>query len=379
MLYVVKTVVTYLYEHKWAVITADQKGYVLVKNNMFFNILSSVVKIIVLKVYQSFAIYLFVELIVFMLQSMFNVIVVNKQYPYLKTRRKINIQLETKKGINDNIKAMFVYKVGTYFVYGSDQILTTLFCGLAKAGIFTNYTLLTTNFNLLLDTMINGLGASVGNLICSDDTSKRYFIFNVIYFINFILYSLVTIVLYNVSENFIEWWLGKSYLLEHMILILLLFNFYIVGLRQAVLLFKLKGGIFTEDKYSPFFEGVIKLAISLFFGKSFGIIGILVATSISTLVLPFWNQPRLVYQQLFNQPLSTYFVKYVFYGLLTIALCFITSYMNRYVVVSSMFVQLVLKTVICAMISIISYCVIFFKSEEFQYVYTIIIKKLGVK
>ena len=47
-IFVGKNIVTYLNAHKWSLINADQKGYVLNKYNLRFNIATSIIKILVL-------------------------------------------------------------------------------------------------------------------------------------------------------------------------------------------------------------------------------------------------------------------------------------------------------------------------------------------
>ena len=142
--------------------------------------------------------------------------------------------------------------------------------------------------------VLGGIGASVGNLIATEDSNKRYTIFKVTHFINFWIYSFSVIFLYNLLEPFIDWWLGKGLLLDKMTLIVILLNYYLMGLRNTVLTFKSKAGIFDEDKYFPLIESIINLIGSLILVKYFGLAGIFLGTTISTLAIPMWTQPKLV-------------------------------------------------------------------------------------
>ena len=114
----------------------------------------------------------------------------------------------------------------------------------------------------------------MGNLIATEDDKKVYEIFNVTYLINFWIYSLSVIFLYNLLEPFIDLWLGEGLLLGKLTFIIILLNFYLTGLRKTVSIFKEKGGIFSEDKYIPILESIINLGASIILAKRFGLIGI---------------------------------------------------------------------------------------------------------
>ncbi|MCX0398745.1 hypothetical protein LI014_15280, partial [Clostridium perfringens] len=47
-IFVIKNVISYLNAYKWALINADQKGYVLTRNNLIFQVVTTISKIIIL-------------------------------------------------------------------------------------------------------------------------------------------------------------------------------------------------------------------------------------------------------------------------------------------------------------------------------------------
>ena len=53
-----------------------------------------------------------------------------------------------------------------------------------------------------------------------------------------IVYSISTIALFNVLEPFIEWWLGDRFLLDNLTFIIILLNFYLMGVHQTLKTFK---------------------------------------------------------------------------------------------------------------------------------------------
>lgn len=371
-LFVTKNIVSYLNAHKWSLINADQKGYVLARVDLLFQVVTTIVKIIVLISTKSFIIYLILELILYVFQSFINGRVVNKRYPYIKTKEKYTVSSETKENLIKNVKAMFLHNIGAFLVFGTDNILISTFIGLATVGIYSNYTMIINQLSALIKPILGGVAASVGNLIATESSEKNYSIFKVTYLVNFWIYSLGVIFLYNLLEPFISWWLGRKYLLDNITFIFILVNFYLTGMRTAISTFKNKAGLFVQDKYAPIAEGLINLIASLVLVKIFGLAGIFMGTVISTIATVFWTQPVIVYKNIFRESVGTYFKNYIFFSILTCATCFFTSKICNSLVFEDPFLGLVFKGCICLILPNIIYFLLFFKTQEFHYLINVI-------
>jgi O-antigen/teichoic acid export membrane protein len=376
-IFVIKNIITFLNAHKVSLINADQKGYVLVRVDFIFQVITTVAKIIVLIKTENYILYLLIELVIFSIQTIFNGRIVDKRYSYIKTTVNYTIDEKERSKIINNIKAIFLHNVGTFCVFGTDNILISAFVSVVALGIYSNYTMIISQVSSLIFITLSGIGASVGNLIATENSHKNYQVFQVVYFVNFWLCSVSVIFLYNLLEPFITWWLGAEYMLDSIILTAILLNFYITGMRSSILTFKTKGGIFVQDRYVPLIEAAINLAISIVLVKLYGLLGIFVGTTISTLSTTFWNVPRLVYKNIFNISVWIYFKKYIYYTLLTLATCFLTTTICNLFVVEKGFRSLVEIGLISIIIPNSLYIVIFCKSREFQYIKNVLILALS--
>ena len=90
-------------------------------------------------------------------------------------------------------------------------------------------------------------------------------------------------------------------------------------------------------------------------------------TTISTVTIQLWNQPRIVYKELFNIPLIEYFKKYIYYVLITLIVGAITTFLCNNFVYGSGFVSLIQKGIICVIFPNIIYIILFFRTNEFEY------------
>lgn len=386
-LFVIKNIISYFNAHKWSLITADQKGYVIAKYNLFFTIITTVCKIIVLKITQNYILYLMIELIIFIIQNIWNGKIVNEMYPYIKIKKKYNIDKETTENIKTNVKALFLHNIGSFCVLGTDNLLIGRFIGVISVGLYSNYNMIISQVHNLISPILNGIGASVGNLLAIEEKEKSYFVFNTVYLVNFWMYSVATIFLFNLLEPFINWWLGSGLLLDRLTFIVLLINFYLTGLRSCVLTFKNKSGIFKEDKYMTLVVAFINLTASIILVQYMGIAGVFIGTTISTISIPLWNQPKLLYNIVFQKSIWIYLKKYLLYVLVTLFAGTITTYLCNKIDLDLIFLSLVIKGIISIVIPSIIYTVIFFKTDEFKYLFKLlktniddkIIKKLNME
>jgi O-antigen/teichoic acid export membrane protein len=365
-LFVAKNVITYYNAHKVSLINADQKSYIIIRIFTVFQVVTIISRILILIVTENYVLYLLVELIIFLVERIFYGTVIDKRYPYINTKEKYFIEVKEKESLIKNVKALFLHNIGTFFVFGTDNILISTFVGIVTVGLYSNYTMIVSQIGSFISPVLGGIGASVGNLIALESNEKSYSVFKISYFVNFWLYSVSVVFLYNLLEPFINWWLGKGYLLDSLTFIFILINFYLTGLRSSILTFKAKAGIFVQDKYMPLLEAAINLAASLILVQYMGLSGIFLGTTISTLSIVFWNVPRLVYKHVFFVPVFYYFTRYMYYVLLTVMACILTKTMSDLLISGDGFISLVAKGTISLLIPNIMYVGIFYKSDEFQ-------------
>ena len=202
LIFVIKNVISYLNAHKWSLINADQKGYILAKYNLIFTVTTTISRIVILKFTQNYILYLLIELLIIIIQNIWNGRIVNIRYPYIKTKEKYDVDADIKENLKTNVKAIFLHNIGSYCVFGTDNLLISALVNLKTVGLYSNYTMIMNQLAALVNPVISSIGASIGNLIVTEDNKKVYEIFNVTYLINFWIYSLSVIFLYNLLINF---------------------------------------------------------------------------------------------------------------------------------------------------------------------------------
>ena len=366
-IFVAKNSISYINAYKWALVSADQKAYLLTKWNLIFQVLTTLGKIVILMITDNYILYLSIELIIFVIQNIVKTIIVYNRYPYIKEKNKYIIDSQTKENIFKKVKAMFMHNIGGYLVFSTDNILISAFVSVKAVGLYSNYTMITSQVSALLSAVISGIDAGVGNLIVTEGKEKIYSIFKTSFLVSFWIYSWAVIFLFNLLEPFISWWIGEEYLLTKPIFIVVLINFYLNGMRGPIATFKNKAGLFVQDRYISVIEGLVNLFTSLILIKYFGFIGVFLGTTISTLTTVFWSQPRVTYKYLFKKTLIGYFIRYFTVIVIMILTGGITAFICNLLVSGTSFMSLIYRGIICLFVPNIIYLGVFFKTCEFKY------------
>lgn len=365
-IFLFNSVVNYFTAYKWSIINASQQNYKLTTINLIYQVGLNLAKLGILYFTKNYILYLVVEALFGVGLNIGIVWKANQLFPYIRTKEKYLLDVATKTNIVTNMKALFINKIGGFFMHSTDNIIISAFVGVASIGLYSNYTLITGTIGNVVNQALNSFSESVGNLIASESSEKVYEVFKTTFFVNFLLASVPVIILHNTINPFIAWWLGDEYLLGYATLCIILFNFYINTMRNTALTFKTKAGIFVKDRYTPLLQGIINLALSYIFVQYWGLPGVLFATSLSILSIGFWQFPRLCYKYVFHQSLWNYFSRYIVYSLVGILTLVLSLGLCRLVSLDNALLQTLFNAVISIVTLLMVYYIAFHRTVQYR-------------
>ena len=372
-IFVGNTLIGYLMADKLSLVNSDQKQYKLASYNLAYQVSMYLVKILILRFYPDYIAYLSIE---FLCNVLYNLGIrhkVRKLYPFIKTKEKFAVPADTRKNIVRNVKALFLNTIGGYMVYSTDNILISSFIGLTIVGLYSNYTLIVNQVKALANPLMTGVKDSVGNLVSSESSEKQYEVFKMLFLVNFIVVSFISIILFCLLNPFITWWLGKQYLFATWIVAIMCANLYVDMIRSSAFTFKMVSGIFVQDRYVAFVTGIVNLVISLLLVKIMGLAGILLGTTIALLATNSWNWPRLIYKYNFKKSPILYYAKYLEYALLTVIMAFSCNWINNLLYPDKYsFSSIICRGMIDSALLFTVYWAVFHKSREYAYAITIL-------
>ncbi len=375
MLFIVDIFITYFMTYKQNILYADQKNYYITGVRIVYLIILNFIQIVMLYYTRNYYLYLIIKIVFRILESLVMIIIVNKQYPFLKNNNnKLSSKIE--KDIIKKTKALFFHKIAGVIVNGTDNIIISKFFGIVTVGLYSNYFLIINSVQTLLNQFITSLTASVGNLLAMNkEKNKNYLIYKRINFLNFYMTTLCAVMIATIIDSFIVIWIGQEYLLPNVVLIVLVIKFYTRSMRNSFIVFKEGAGIYYEDRFIPLIESLVNIFASIFLLKMFGLSGVFLGTITSEFVLWFYSYPKFVYKKIFQRDYVKYMNELIGYFSFFLIILFVSIYINNFILCRNEFVYFFKNIMIGFLVPNIIMLFAFWKSEEFKF-YVRYIKKI---
>jgi len=312
LLFVADSAISYFYSYKRSIIQADQKSRVINNAHLVCYTLMIALQALVLILTKNYILFLVLKIVFRFLENLILSYYVDKNYKFLKGTAK-KIEKQVKVNVFKKVKGLIYHKVGVYVVSGTDNIIISAFLGVGLVGIYSNYYLIINSLYTLYCQIFASIMASVGNLIFTETKERNYNIYKKVMFLDFWIYGFSSAAIFCMMTPFVNVWLGKDFLLSTEILAILVINFYTLGMRSSIGIFKEAAGIFHEDRFIPICEAIINIAASLIFVKFLGLFGVFLGTLCSSLIAIFYSLPHYVFKPIFGQKKRYYYLLYFKY------------------------------------------------------------------
>ena len=378
-IYLFNTASTYFFSYRSSLIIAAQQNYIVIGLNYIITIIQSIVQMIYLLITREYIGYLLIQTIGTFIYNVLVSYIAVKKFPYIKGKGIEPLRENERKSLFRDIKDLTVYKLSGLLVNSTDNIITTFFNGLATTGMASNYTLLTTTLNSLLNQMFNGLTASIGNYNVTETKERQYSMFKFLNMMNFWIFSWASIGILYISNDLVKICFGESYVLGLEIPFIISLNFYTVGMQNAIWTFKQTLGLFRYGRITQIFTAFLNIVFSIILGYKWGLAGILFATFIARLFTNMWYDPYVVYKYgFFKKPLS-YLIKYFKYILILIVNIILCGILCNFVNMSeNLIYTIILKCLICSIIPNFVCIIMFYRTSEFKYLINLVKKIVSI-
>lgn len=378
ILFLISTVSSYFMVYKRNLIIANQRNYIINIIHMIYLVSLNILQLAIICFTKNYYLYLIVKIICQIIENMLITFKANNDYPYLKEKKVQRLNSDIEKDIFSRVKALIFHKVGAIVVNGTDNVIISSFLGIVQVGLYSNYYAIITAVNSLFSQVISSTTASVGNLIVTENESKRFLVFRRLRFLNFWLATFAGTCILVIMEPFIKVWVGEKYLLSTGILVVLVINFYQKLMRNSYSTFKDSAGIWREDKFVPLIESLINIIFSIVLLHFFGMAGVFMGTIISGLALWCYSYPKYVYKKLFKRSYWNFAKETLGYIVIFIIIAAITYGCSMLYTAPYPLLQVIFNTLICLVIPNVILYVIFRKSDTYIY-YQSLLKKLSKK
>lgn len=377
ILYFCAVLSTYFTMTEVSLLFADQKHYIISKYTSITITIQNIIQFIVLFLFKNYIFYLIIQIVT---NNLYNILIkkyVNKEYKYLKSN-KLTLSTGDKKVIYSNIKNMIVYKMSCVLISATDNILISSIINVVSVGIYSVYGFISNALSGIFSVISTSMAASVGNIVVSEDSKTMYKTFSKIQTFYFITTGLCCVGLFVGSNDFITIFFGNKYTFDISVLIIIIINFFIIQVNRPILLYKECAGLFKEIKTINIICAILNIILSILLGKVMGLLGILLATSISRLTTTYWYEAKIVHSKVFNIKEAKFYIQTLKICLIIFVACFISKCVINNIIAISICNFIIKEFISCSIYGIIV-LVCYYKDEDFNYYFNILKRKFSRK
>ena len=378
LLFLLNTFVSYFFIYKQSIFIANQQQFVINRNKSIFFLISQFAQIGILIITRNFILTLLIQVLLKIAENVWVSVLADRQYPYIKNNQEKLSDSERQKFFK-NMYAMFMYKIGQVVVGATDNIIISVFNGIIAVGLYANYLMITNILNQTIHTIFSGMRASIGNINATETTQRKRQIFDVVFFMSFLIYGVTAVILYNVINPFIVLWLDETFLLSRFTVMIIVINYYTAGMQSAAASYRDTTGLFRVGQYRPVISAVLNLVISVLLARPLGIAGVLLGTVISRAMVFFWYDPYVIFKYIFEQPLHSYFKKYTIYAFVVTVLTFTSSLFLPLIQTGWRPADFIVQSSIAGVYAISMSVLLFYRTDEFAYLYEVATRMIRSK
>ena len=320
------SVIWYLFAHRRSLFVASQRTDIETKIAMIVNILLSIAQIIVLILLKNYYVYIVTIPIFTLVEALLVGYITQKKYGHIISYKSdAQLSQSEKHEIRKNIYGMFFHKMGGTVLTCTDTIIISTCIGLTILGIYSNYLILVTAIASIVTIFTNAIRGSIGNLISTETKEYVYNVYIQLELCFNILVSFCCVSFVVLIQDFTTIWLGADYLLDFNVVIALTFMIYVNNIRALNYCFKECCGIFWQNRHAPIIEVIINLVLSLILVHYIGLLGVVLGTIISGILVPLWVDKWMVFKYYFqNKKLKNTFGLLVYNFIITLLVSVIT-------------------------------------------------------
>lgn len=347
----VSTVVTYFGMANISLINAYKNNYITTTINSIFILLKLVLQIVILFVTKSLYYYMGIVILTEAIQVVVIFLYTRKKYPKILSLGLERIDNETKTSVVKNVKALFLHKVGAIFVNTIDNVVISAILGVVILGYYSNYLTIATSLTSIIVLVFHQLISVVGHAYQKNNPENYHRYFKFFYLLNYFIASFAFICYFACISPFINFFFGEGLLFEDAALFVITINCFIQYMEQAVRLFKDSAGLFYNDRYKSIFEAILNLALSIAFVYWIGVVGVIVGTIITNVLICHIVEPYVLYKHAFKSKPTRYFIlNYTLMGIF-VGLMFAYFYINQ-LVFENYLLQFLVNGLIASLFSI---------------------------
>ena len=364
LMFIVQSAVSYLFSYKIALLNADQNGYIYTRIYTLFRLIGTVLILIVLFISKNYLVFLGANILLTIVTDAYASNIAQKKYPYIN--KKAKLPKEERSQIFSNIRNLFVMQFAGRVVDSTDNILISSLISTILVGLYSNYMVVIGVFKQLSDKLMMAVAPSMGNLFVTDDADSKERNLYRLTFIFYIFASIATVGTYACIQPFVTLWLGKEYLLDMPVVLVLCLLYFVAIIFEPLKNAMFLTGYFAIGRNISFASAMVNLIVSVILGRQIGIIGIFIGT-MCTYVIEIITKTYYLFRRYLIRSTKHYVFLWIRMILVFLAELWIVHFINSRLILSAL-PAFIIMGLLSVIITLIAVTIAFFRTDYYSYV-----------
>lgn len=354
----------FLWAYKSSVFVANQRNDIVSKCTVIASIIGYILKITCLIFSHNYYIFIVASMSINIINNILVYFYSQKLYPQYKAEGIL--EDNDKVTLKSKLRGLFIYKIGNIVSNSVDNIVVSAYLGLTILAQYNNYYYIISTLFGMFNIYYNSVTASLGNSVIVESKDANYKIFTQMVDMQNWLVGFCSIALICLFQPFMELWVGTNNMLDIMTVLLFAIYFYIWKMQDIVAIFKEALGMWDKDELRPLISALFNLGLNLILVQYIGLYGVIASTSIAQMLIGFPWQTRLLFKYYFNKKAKGYCIQIIKSILITL-LVGVVTYIAVGMISEKGIVGLILKAIICGIISNAMYGIWYLRKHNFRY------------
>lgn len=283
----------YFFNYKMAIMSADQRNYLITGYFQATTSARLIAQMVFAMLWSNFYLYVIIEVVFAIINTLLINWKLRKTYPWLKTELRQGRKLLKKyPEVKKYMGQIFIHNIGTFVQWQTLPLIIYGYVSLPVVTLYNNYTTITTRCSSLVNAVINSVGAGVGNMIAEGDPEKIFNIYQQLFSGRFYIAGSMAAGFMYLISHFVAAWLGPECVLDTTVVTIIIISYFLGMLRGINESFIGGFGLFA-DVWAPLAESAVFLLIAIGLGAIWGLLGVVLAPLISTIIFiyiwkPYW-------------------------------------------------------------------------------------------
>ena len=379
MIYLANTCLTYfLFAYRTSLLNAYQRYDVISIISLFCSMMMYLLEIGCLIITRNYYLYALCVLVTTIMNNLLIYAGSRRLFPDISCKGDLNIQIVS--DIKQRVGALLGHRIGTAVITSADNIVISSFLGLVAVTYYNNYYMILAALISVIDTVLGGMVATIGNFIEMKNRNEIERLFNRLNYILFWIVGWLSICFGCLIQDFIEIWLGKTYRYESgMTVLWFVLYFYSWKIRSVNLRFKEAAGMWKDDFWKPYVAAIVNIVVNIVLVNTIGIDGVLISTIIAMVFINMPWEVHVLYSNLLDRKEHEYYFFMMRRIAVTIVAGMLTYICCSYVKLDNVIHRWIGKALVCMVIPNIVLVILSIKDEEFAQLKKYVLRHISTR